>query len=77
MQVYPNPAQNIVTAVVSSAGQSQSVILLQDHLGNALEQKKVNLRAGINTVQWNISKYPGGTYYLVLQNAGNVKIVKQ
>ena len=77
MQVYPNPAQNIVTAVVSSPAQSQAVILLQDHLGNTLEQKKVNLRAGINTIQWNITKYAGGTYYLVFENGGSVKIVKQ
>lgn len=77
MQVYPNPAQNIVTAVVSSAAQSQSVILLQDHLGNTLEQKKINLRAGINTIQCNITKYAGGTYYLVFENGGSVKIVKQ
>lgn len=77
MQAYPNPAQNMITAVVSSAGQSQSVILLQDHLGNTLEQKKVNLRAGINTIQWNLSKYAGGTYYLAFENGGSMKIVKQ
>lgn len=79
MQAYPNPAHAIITAVVSSAQQSQTVILLQDQRGKTLEQKSVILRAGINSIKWNISKYAGGTYYLVFADAelGNIKIVKQ
>jgi hypothetical protein len=79
MQVYPNPAQEIITAVVSSAQQAQRTILLQDQRGKTLEQKRITLRAGINTIRWNISKYSGGTYYLVFDDVGlgNIKIVKQ
>jgi Secretion system C-terminal sorting domain len=77
-QAYPNPATDIITTLISSQNQSSTVILLQDQRGHTLEKKKITLGPGINTIQWNISKYAAGTYYLVVENdkPTNIKFIK-
>lgn len=79
VQTYPNPAVERFTLSVTSNRSLQGNILLQDEYGRILERRPVNYRAGINTMDWNMGRYTGGTYYLVFENMDveSVKIVKQ
>lgn len=76
---YPNPARDMFTLTIYSDANKKTFMNLQDARGHVLERRQVNLAAGLNTVQWNISMLASGTYYVSVENsaAGNVKVVKQ
>jgi Secretion system C-terminal sorting domain len=79
MQAYPNPARNQFTVSVYSDANKQGAVSLQDARGQVLERRQVRYVKGMNTMQWNISGYAAGTYYVVLENTGakNIEVVKQ
>lgn len=79
LQSYPNPARDRFTVSVYSDGDKQGTVSLQDIHGKVLERRQVRYARGMNTMQWNISGYAAGTYYLVLENAPgkNLEVVKQ
>ena len=76
LSAYPNPARDRFTMSYYSLSNRRTVITLKDVKGHTLETKQVQLIPGLNTIQWNISGYASGTYFLVLENS-NVKLVKQ
>jgi hypothetical protein len=79
IQTYPNPARDRFTVALYSDADKEGSVSLQDLSGRVLERKTVRYVKGMNTMQWNISKYAAGSYYLVFENTGmsNLKVVKQ
>lgn len=79
IQAYPNPARDRFTVALYSDTDKEANVSLQDLSGRVLERKTVRYVRGMNTMQWNISKYAAGSYYLVFENTGmsKLKVVKQ
>ena len=79
MQVFPNPTTERVTLTVSSSKAVAGTIILQDESGRVLERRRVNYLSGLNTIQWDLTRYGTGSYLLVFENAPGkyMKIVKQ
>jgi len=76
LSVYPNPARDRFTVTLYSPKSKEAIINLQDARGIVLERRQVRIAAGLNTLQWDISMYAAGTYYVAVDDS-NVKIVKQ
>ena len=79
MQAWPNPTTSRLTISIHRDNVAMETIALQDDHGRVLERKRVLLSPGINTVQWNLSRYAVGSYTLVFENSPGkfLKIVKQ
>jgi hypothetical protein len=79
MQAWPNPTTGGVTLTVSSDKPVAGTIVLQDDNGRVLERRRLNYTPGLNTIQWDLSRYSVGSYLLVFENAPgkHLKIVKQ
>ena len=79
MQVYPNPSRNAFSLRIIGTKEGYGVFQLCDASGRLLEEKKAYLQEGVNSIDWDISKYAAGVYYLSLRNqyGGTLNIVKQ
>ena len=79
MQIYPTPSHNTFTLQIVSKENGNGPILFYDQLGHILEVKSEYWQAGVTTINWNITKYAAGIYYLSIgnSNAGPLTVVKQ
>jgi len=79
VQLFPNPTPGQFTVMLHSEADKEAAINLYDQLGRLLESRKLHFRAGTNNINWDISKYANGTYYLSFGNTDlkTVKIVKE
>jgi hypothetical protein len=74
--VSPNPAGNTTTLVFKSAEKGTSVISVTDRVGNIVLQNKVTVVAGDNRQQLDVSKLPGGMYFVKIQNGDKTQVAK-
>jgi Secretion system C-terminal sorting domain len=79
LQIYPNPSRDMFCMQIVSEEEGNGVAQLYDLSGHLLEAKRVYWQAGATTINWNISKYAAGIYYLSIGNlvGGTTNIVKQ
>jgi hypothetical protein len=79
VQVYPNPAHDVFTILMVTKKEGNGIMQLYDQSGNLLEEKAAYWQAGVNTINWDISRYARGVYYLSVggSNGSNIKIVRQ
>jgi len=77
--IYPNPAHDVFALQLISGEKGNGVMYLYDQTGNLLEEKAAYWQAGVNTINWNISRYAAGNYYLFIGNqlGRTIKVVKQ
>ena len=68
LQLFPNPAHDRCTLVLNAKNESKDVISLYGPSGNVLQQKHVQLHSGSNSIDWDLSSYAGGIYYLRSEN---------
>ncbi|HET7119426.1 MAG TPA: T9SS type A sorting domain-containing protein [Hanamia sp.] len=77
--VFPNPAAGTFYLHINLQVAKKYVIGLYDVNGRMLQEKEVELNAGGNQIEWNISAFAKGTYFL--RSADNsmpvIKVVKQ
>ena len=66
--VYPNPAQNILTATIISSKTGKSYIYITDMSGNVLKQFQKNIQKGNNSIQLNVSNLKAGSYFIKVMN---------
>jgi hypothetical protein len=66
VQLFPDPPPGYFTVLLNSAEDKEAALNLYDQLGRLLERKKIECRAGANTITWNIDRYANGTYYLLM-----------
>lgn len=76
---YPNPAKDNFFVTITTREVKKVSIQLFDVSGHLLQTKEVNCMRGGNIVQWDISKYASGVYYLSFKNhtVKNIKIIKE
>ena len=79
VKIYPLPTQDKLTIVLISDREKDCLLTLYDQLGHLIESKKIHCRNGINTIEWNLSHYAAGTYYLQFGNTDvqSAKIIKE
>ena len=74
--VSPNPAANTTNIVFKSAEKGTAVISVTDRVGNIVLQNKVTVVEGDNRQQLNVSKLPGGMYFVKIQNGDKTQVAK-
>jgi Secretion system C-terminal sorting domain len=78
--MYPNPASEICLVQINVPTSQRLTIGLYDVTGKLLEQKtEVPLVAGNNQLQWNLSHFAGGIYFLRSNNLGLsvIRVIKK
>lgn len=78
LELYPNPSSGEFNTILVSDVEKDRVLHLYDQTGHPLATRVIHCQAGVNTIQWDISKYAAGVYYLTSEGltGGSVKMVK-
>jgi Metallo-peptidase family M12B Reprolysin-like/Secretion system C-terminal sorting domain/Bacterial pre-peptidase C-terminal domain/Fibronectin type III domain len=74
--VSPNPAGNTANLVFKSTEQGKATITVSDRVGNKVLQTNVTVVEGDNRQQLDVSKLPGGMYFVKIQNGGKTQVAK-
>jgi hypothetical protein len=74
--VSPNPAGNTTNLVFKSAEKGTAVISVTDRVGNIVLQNKVTVVEGENRQQLDVSKLPGGMYFVKILNGDKTQAAK-
>jgi len=64
IQLFPNPVTTQFTLSFRYPKQEQLIINLYNEYGQLLESRKIVSLNGLNKLNWDVSKYPGGNYQL-------------
>lgn len=65
IKIYPNPANNWATLLVNTQKESNTPIKIYDLKGSLLLSKQVDLIAGINQIQIDLSELEAGMYMIL------------
>jgi hypothetical protein len=78
-EAYPNPAHDGFELKLTSSVEKDATLGLYDATGRLLEVKRVHCMAGVTLVEWGITRYASGVYYLGFQGlaAQDLKMIKQ
>lgn len=79
MEVYPNPASDVVYAAFGSLGQEAAVLRITDNMGRLVKLIDIDPASGLNIVKWETDGVANGTYFLTLTSGGSTltrKVVK-
>ncbi len=74
--VSPNPAGNTTNLVFKSAENGTAVISVTDRVGNIVLQQTITVGEGDNRRQLDVSKLPGGMYFVKIQNGDKTQVAK-
>lgn len=74
--VSPNPAVNTTSLIFKSVAKGTADITVTDRVGNIVLQNKVTVVEGDNRKQLDISKLPGGMYFVKIQNGDKTQVAK-
>jgi len=67
LTLYPNPARSVLNVSYNSASAQQVDLYIYDMLGRIMQKKTVDMQAGPNMVNLQVSGLPTGSYLLTLQ----------
>lgn len=68
LTLYPNPAVNDIILSINVSKAAQAVVKIYDNVGRIVKMQKVNLVAGMSSLQVDVSMLAKGIYYLELSN---------
>ena len=71
ISVYPNPAKTTITLSFTANGKYS--ITVSDISGKILQNKTGIALKGLNTIQFDVSKYAGGVYFIIISDEKNNK----
>ena len=79
VQVLPNPTHDRFTLVLTAVEEKDDVISLYNLSGRLLQTQKIHSERGANYIEWDMSAYAAGFYYLHSEKQvfKDIKIVKQ
>jgi len=79
LQLYPNPVTEKFTLSFNYPRQEEMVIDLYNSSGQLLESRRIKTFDGLNKIDWQVGKYPGGNYQLRFagQKLNTVTFTKQ
>lgn len=66
--IYPNPVQNVLSAIIASSVQSSVHVYITDVNGNILRQSQQNIQKGNNLIQLNVGNLKAGSYFIKVMN---------
>jgi hypothetical protein len=67
-QVFPNPAESLVSVQFYSPAEKIAVLHLYDAAGKLIQAKKISCIRGMNETQLDLGKLPASTYLLTLES---------
>lgn len=70
--VYPNPTTGQVFAQVSSRTDDQIDIQVRNVVGQVVRQESIRTEQGIARVEWEMTAFPSGVYFVQLKNKGRL-----
>ncbi len=70
VEIYPNPAKDIVTIVLESNGNKLSQINLYNIQGQVIYSKEYAINEGQNNIPIELHAIPNGVYYLLVSSNG-------
>lgn len=76
INVYPNPAVNVVNVLIQSSVQETISIQLADISGKMFSSKQVSLSPGKNIFSWGTGNLAVGTYMLKMQSPSQGNIIR-
>lgn len=77
LQVYPNPANDVVTVSFAATVNSKAELKLTDMLGKAVIRKEIEQTVGKNAAEISVKDIAPGVYFLSLSaGEGQYKVVK-
>lgn len=71
MQLMPNPATSVSSAVVNATAESSATITVIDMKGVEVYKQNVRVYAGINTLSLNLKSFAAGNYAVTIQTDGD------
>ncbi|MBC7889678.1 MAG: T9SS type A sorting domain-containing protein [Ferruginibacter sp.] len=78
LQIYPNPVNDKVNALVNSAFTNQlATVQIQDMSGRAIRVKQQKIIQGYNSIQLEVSTISRGTYLFIVQLNGSPKMISK
>ena len=76
LKLYPNPAATRLSVTFSSVDASESLLVVYDMAGRKVVQQTVDIRAGQNKINLNVSDLKNGIYSVELTTRDNVQTGK-
>ena len=76
MMIYPNPATDYTNLTINAAEEGIFNLMIVDMAGKSIQTKKLELTAGENTVNLDLSSITNGVYMVSL-NKGSLIINKK
>lgn len=76
LQLFPNPAADIVQVQIPSSRKQQATVLITDAGGKVMLQKDILLEQGYNGNSIPVSQLPAGTYFLIIQTESGRQTAK-
>ncbi|MCX6316708.1 MAG: T9SS type A sorting domain-containing protein [Bacteroidetes bacterium] len=70
LQVFPNPADNVIQVQVSSNQPYNARILIHDATGKTVHQQWTSVRPGQNTIPLPVVQLAKGLYHITVEHAG-------
>jgi hypothetical protein len=74
MVVYPNPVLSGLTLSFSTGYRGAAKVVIQNALGQQMENRKIQINASANLVNLDMSGYVSGSYIIYLQGQNGEKI---
>ncbi|QLH46697.1 MAG: T9SS type A sorting domain-containing protein [Bacteroidota bacterium] len=75
-QLFPNPGNGNATLRIQSASKSGLQIRCHDVTGRSMVEMNEPIQAGWNEISIPAENWPSGTYYIQVQVAGIIKVLK-
>lgn len=76
LKVFPNPATNQITLQINSDINIIAQLQIFDVTGRLVSSKHQNFSKGVNTINYNISHFKPGIYYLKLSSENFLETIK-
>jgi hypothetical protein len=74
--IYPNPATETVNLSINNITAKDAQLSVFNYSGQLIEERKINLSAGFQTEQVNVTNYPTGFYFFRLTTERGVATEK-
>ncbi len=73
LRAYPNPAIDLANLEINMEESTRASMILMTIQGREIMRQAIDLQAGRNLQQIDVSRYPAGTYLIQVRPAGNAK----
>lgn len=73
LRAYPNPTIDIANLEINMEESTRASMILMTIQGREIMRQAIDLQAGRNLQQVDVSRYPAGTYLIQVRPAGNTK----